>query len=441
MHGDVVRPVERRGSGPPAEHIGICRSPAIRDRIGCLKIPAAASQATLDLDSAGPGLVAAVPVMASVFLAFLMIGMALPVLPLHVHDVLGFGPFVVGLVAGGQFLAALASRFWAGRLTDTRGPKRGMTFGLAAGALGGAFYLGSLAFLAAPGWSIALLLLGRTLLGGAESLIITSGMLWGLGLVAPQRSAKVIAWVGMSMFAAMAVGAPMGSAIYAHFAFLGIALASTAIPLAALAIITPLRPLIPASAPKGAIAAVLSAVMLPGLGFALSGITFGAMTAFLTLYFAAEGWTHGALAFTIFAVALIAARIFGGHLPDRFGGARVALACLFAQAAGLLVIAVAPSGIIAMAGTAFAGAGFSLVFPSLGLEAVRRAPSDNRGLAMGTYNAFLDLTLGLGSPALGYLGGQAGLGSVFLASAVAAALAIPITMRLLLSPHNDAQAG
>lgn len=389
--------------------------------------------------SRAAGLRPAAPIMAGVFLSFLMIGMALPVLPLYVHDVLGFGPFVVGLVAGGQFLASLISRFWAGRLTDTRGPKRAMVMGLAAGTIGGGCYVASLLFLSRPIWSVAVLLAGRTLLGGAESLIITSGMLWGLGLVAPERSAKVIAWVGMSMFAALAVGAPMGSALYAHFAFLGIAIASTAIPLAALAIISPLRPLLPPHAPKGRISAVFSAVLLPGLGFALSGITFGAITAFLTLYFAVQHWSHGALAFTVFAVALIAARIVGGHLPDRFGGARVALICLFAQAAGLCVIALAPSGPIAMAGAAFAGAGFSLVFPSLGLEAVQRAPANSRGLAMGTYNAFLDLTLGLGSPALGYLAGHAGLGAVFMASAIAAILAVPISIRLI-SAHPRARA-
>ncbi|WP_207791730.1 arabinose transporter [Sandaracinobacteroides hominis] len=377
------------------------------------------------------GLAPAVSVMAAVFLAFLMIGMAMPVLPLHVHDVLGFGPFVVGLVAGGQFLASLLSRLWAGRLTDTRGPKRAMILGLIAGALGGGCYLASLVFLATPVWSVALLLVGRTLLGGAESLIITSGMLWGLALVAADRSAKVIAWVGMAMFAAMAVGAPIGSAIYEHFAFAGIAVASTIIPLAALTVIMPLRALIPATAPKGNVRTVLSAVLLPGLGFALSGVTFGSMTAFLTLYFSVEGWAHGALAFSLFAVALIVARIVGGHLPDRHGGARVAGICLFGQAAGLLVIATAPSATVAMLGAVIAGAGFSLVFPSLGLEAVRRAPAANRGMAMGLYNAFLDLTLGLGSPALGLLAGQAGLGSVFLASAVAAIVAVPIAWRLL----------
>jgi len=50
---------------------------------------------------------------------------------------------------------------------------------------------------------------------------------------------------------------------------------------------------------------------------------------------------------------------------------------------------------------------------------------------MGTYNAFLDLTLGIGSPALGWLASHAGLGSVFVASAIAAILAIPIAIALL----------
>jgi hypothetical protein len=54
------------------------------------------------------------PIMASVFLGFIVIGAAMPVLPLHVHQGLGLGPFIVGLVAGSQFAASLISRPWAG---------------------------------------------------------------------------------------------------------------------------------------------------------------------------------------------------------------------------------------------------------------------------------------------------------------------------------------
>jgi hypothetical protein len=47
------------------------------------------------------------PIMASVFVAFVVIGVAIPVLPLHVHQGLGLGTFLVGLVAGSQFAAAI----------------------------------------------------------------------------------------------------------------------------------------------------------------------------------------------------------------------------------------------------------------------------------------------------------------------------------------------
>jgi MFS family permease len=77
---------------------------------------------------------------------------------------------------------------------------------------------------------------------------------------------------------------------------------------------------------------------------------------------------------TPFAVALIATRIVAGHLPNRFGGARVALYCLCIQAVELALIGTAGAAWVAIVGAAIAGAGFSLVFPSLGLEAVRRVP-------------------------------------------------------------------
>lgn len=347
-------------------------------------------------------------------------------------------------VRGVAHLAALISRLWAGRVTDTRGPKRAVLLGLAAAVAGGACYLLSLLLARTPGLSVGVLLAGRTLVGGAESLIITGGMLWALGRAAPERSAQVIAWVGMAMFAAMATGAPIGSLVYGDSGFLGVALASTLVPLVAIGLIVPVPALAPVASARAPITAVLGAVLLPGLGFALSGITFGAVTAFLTLYFALEGWEGGALAFAAFAFALIAARILAGHLPDRFGGARVALYSLVVQALGLAMMGLAGGAWTATLGAAVAGAGFSLVFPGLGLEAVRRVPPANRGIAMGVYNAFLDLTLGLGSPLLGLLASHTGVASVFDASALAALLAIPITLRLMagasrpIAWHRDA---
>src|SRR5262245_691351 len=60
------------------------------------------------------GPAALLPIMAVVSLAFLVIGLALPVLPLHVHQGLGLGTFVVGLITGSQFAASVLSRVWSG---------------------------------------------------------------------------------------------------------------------------------------------------------------------------------------------------------------------------------------------------------------------------------------------------------------------------------------
>jgi predicted MFS family arabinose efflux permease len=91
---------------------------------------------------------------------------------------------------------------------------------------------------------------------------------------------------------------------------------------------------------------------------------------------------------------------------------------VFIEAAGLALIWFASNPALAAIGAALAGFGYSLVYPGLGVEAVKRAPPQSRGLAMGAYTVFLDVALGFGSPALGLLAGWAGVGSVFLASAI-----------------------
>jgi MFS family permease len=136
---------------------------------------------------------ALIPIMAVVLIALLMIGLALPVLPLHVHQSLGFGAFIVGLVTGSQFGASLLSRVWAGHYADRRGPKRAVVVGLLTAIAAGLVYTRSLRFTSVPLVSVTVLLLGRALLGSAESFIITGAVSWGLALVGAENAGRVIA--------------------------------------------------------------------------------------------------------------------------------------------------------------------------------------------------------------------------------------------------------
>jgi predicted MFS family arabinose efflux permease len=251
-----------------------------------------------------------------------------------------------------------------------------------------------------------------------------------LDIVSPQDTGRVIAWVGAAMFAAFALGAPVGAALYSAHGFGTIALATTLAPLATLLLVAPLAPVAPLPRARAGFMRVLGAVWLPGVGSALSTVGFGAITAFVTLLFAGRGWSHGWLPYTTFAGVFILARLALGHLPDRMGGARVALVCVLIEVAGQALIWLAPSAGLALLGAGLTGFGYSLVYPGFGVEAVLRVPAESRGLAMGAYTVFLDLALGVGSPILGLIAGGAGLSAVFFAGALAALCSVPIALRL-----------
>jgi MFS family permease len=384
-----------------------------------------------------PPVTTLLPIMAVVLIAFLVIGLALPVLPLQVHQGLGLSAFVVGLVTGSQFAASLMSRVWSGQYADSRGAKRAVVAGLATAVVGGLLYLSSLRFVSVPWASVTILLLGRALLGVAESFIITGAVTWGLALVGPQNAGRVIAWIGMAMFAALAFGAPLGTALYVVGGFAAVAVATILVPLATMLIVAPLRPVPPQRGARPRLMTVAGAIWMPGLGAALSSIGFGAIIAFSSLLSAERGWSPIWLTFSAFAASLVIARLILGHLPDTLGGARVALVCVLIEAAGLALMWLAPGRDLAAAGAALTGFGYSLVYPGLGVEAVRRAPPQSRGLAMGAYTACLDVALGFGSPALGLIASQAGLSSVFLASALTVLCSAAIAIRLLFPASTE----
>jgi MFS family permease len=220
------------------------------------------------------------------------------------------------------------------------------------------------------------------------------------------------------MFVALAGGAPLGVALYNRGGFAAIAVATVLAPLATLAFIAPLQAVAGERKVRAGMLSIVGKIWLPGLGAALSSVGFGVIVSFGSLLFAQNGWTPVWLAFTSYAVALIVARLLFGHLPDRAGGARVALICVLIETAGLALIGLASSTIPAAIGSALIGFGYALVFPGLGVEAVRRTPAESRGLAMGAYTACLDLALGITGPALGLIAANAGLSAAFLVSAV-----------------------
>ena len=363
------------------------------------------------------------------FANYLTIGLPLAVLPSYVHGNLGFSAFWAGVVISMQYFATLLSRPYAGRYADLLGAKRVVLMGLSGCFLSGVFYLLALWKMESPVMSLALLCIGRLVLGIGQSFAGTGSTLWGIGRVGSLHIGKVISWSGVMTYGAMAVGAPLGVWIF-HLGGLGLlAAVIMAVALAALLLalskegvqrkssnVIPFRQVLGKILPYGVI-----------LGLATSG--FGVIATFITLFYEAKSWSGGAFALTLFSSAFVAMRLLFPNVINRFGGQKVALICFLFEALGLLLVWVAPEPLLALTGAILTGAGFSLVFPALGVVAVKRLPQENQGSALATYTAFMDLSLGITGPLAGLLIAHAGISSIYLAAAFAVILSAALILR------------
>ena len=153
-------------------------------------------------------------IIAALFCGYLAVGLPLSVLPLFIHGRLGFSNLAVGLVIGIQFLATVVTRGYAGRVTDARGGKRSALQGAAVSGFAGLLYLIA-AMPALPAqFSLAIIILGRLAAGCGESQFVTGCVSWSIASVGPKRAGMSMSWTGIAMFAALAIGAPVGMALF-----------------------------------------------------------------------------------------------------------------------------------------------------------------------------------------------------------------------------------
>ena len=369
------------------------------------------------------------------FIGYLNIGIPLAVLPGYVHNDLGFSTVIAGLVISVQYLATLLSRPTASRIIDNLGSKKAVMYGLAGCGLAGCGLSGvfmlACAFLTHLPWlSLACLLVGRLVLGSAESLVGSGSIGWGIGRVGAENTAKVISWNGIASYGALAIGAPLGVLMVKQLGLWSMGVSIILLCMLGLLLAWPKRAAPIVSGVRLPFMRVLGKVFPHGSGLALGSIGFGTIATFITLYYASRGWPNAALTLSLFGASFISARLLFGNLINRIGGFRVAIACLLVETFGLLMLWLAPSAELALAGAALSGFGFSLVFPALGVEAVNQVSAANRGAAVGAYSLFIDLSLGITGPLVGAVASGFGFASMFLFAAAASCCGLVLSLYL-----------
>ena len=324
------------------------------------------------------------------------------------------------------------SRPHAGRYTDIWGPKKVVSLGIICCLLSGLFTLLAVLLQSAPPLAVAALLVGRIFLGVGESFTATGATLWGIKTVGAIHTSRVISWNGVATYVAMAVGAPLGVMLNGYFGISGFA---AVVVLAAAVGLLYARTRQDVSVSAGIRApfhVVVRKIWPYGMGLALGTVGFGVIATFITLYFSAHGWQGAAFTLSLFSIGFICIRLILGNTITRYGGVPVSLICFAIECLGLLIIWYASSAWIAGIGAFLTGSGFSLIFPALGVEAVKQVEEQNQGTALGTYSAFLDLALGLTGPLAGWVAGYYELETIYLLAAAVVALAFILVLRIYL---------
>lgn len=365
-----------------------------------------------------------------IFICYFTIGLQLAVVPGFVHLQLGYNPMVAGLAISAQYVATLLSRPIAGRMGDSVGAKHTTCSGLLVCATSGLFFLLSAWLKDDPLASFCVLLLSRLILGFGESWVATGATIWGIGRMGTAYTAQVISWSGIASYGALAAGAPFGVWLENNVNVGAIGVVSVVAALGAFLWASAIRS-IPIQAGEGlAFRQVLGKVFPYGLSLTLGGMGFGTIASFITLYYASRHWQNAGLSLSLFGISFVAARLLFANTINKWGGYRVAIVSLAFECSGLILLWLASVPAAAQAGAALAGFGFSLVFPALGVEAVRNVPTHDRGTALGVYTAFVDLSLGISGPIAGIIVLALGYPPIFLFAAAMAGSSMAILIML-----------
>jgi MFS family permease len=365
------------------------------------------------------------PVFGGIFFSLLGIGASLATVPFFVLRHLHGGNVEAGAAVAALSVAVVIARPVAGRLGDRHGYKPVMLAGTAICIAAGLGYYGA--------HSIGALIAVRILHGAGEGTVYTGGAAWLVSLCPAERRGRVVGLYGICMWLGITLGTVAGTvamqvAGYSYvWGFCAIAAVAGLCSVAGKK--APPRPAV--RGPGGAI--LPAAAVVPGLSVSFSALGYAALAAFVSLHMLAHGVSNGIAGFDAFGFTYIGVRLFIGNVPDRLGPRRVAFWSAIVEAAGLIIVAVATNLVTVIIGGLVIGAGLSLLFPSLALIVINRAPDSQRGAALGAFTSFWDLGIAVGAPLAGLIASLTNYTDIYFVMAAcavgSAVLAAPQVLR------------
>jgi MFS family permease len=385
------------------------------------------------------------PLYGGIFFSLLGIGASLATVPFFVLRRLHGGNVAAGAAVAALSVAVVVARPTAGRLADRHGYKVVMLCGTVICVLAGLGYY--------TANSLGVLLAIRLLHGAGEGTVYTAGAAWLVSLCPANRRGRVVGLYGICMWLGITLGTVAGTVAMRVWGFPAVWGFCAVAALAGFASVAgkqaPPRP----QTGGGGGSLLPRAAVMPGLSVSLAALGYAALAAFVSLHMLARGVSNGIAAFDAFGFTYIGVRLFIGNVPDRLGPRLVAFWSAIVEAAGLVIVALATSLVTVVIGGLVIGAGLSLLFPSLALLVINRAPDAQRGAALGAFTSFWDVGIAVGAPVSGLIASLTNYADIYYVMAVCAVgsalLAAPELVRrrhpaaepLAVAPEQDSPAG
>ena len=376
---------------------------------------------------------------AANFLFFFSFYLLLPVLPFFIMEKYQAGNAVIGTVISCYTLATLVVRPFSGYMMDTF--KRKPLYLLALSIFTAVF----VGYLFAA--TITILIIVRIVHGLAFGLTSVGGNTLVIDVVPSEHRGEGIGYYGVANNIAMAVGPMTGLFVYEHFSFnaifMGCMACSLLAALFASRIQTKVRP--PVKRPPISLDRfILIKGLLAGISFTLLAFAYGQISNYIALYAKEMGLTiSSGLFFTVYAVGLIASRLFAGKMVDKGKVTQT-----IALGLGIVVLAMFGLGMchhcnaLGTSYTAAAfllialccGLGFGAAFPSFNALFINLGTNAQRGTATSTYLTTWDLGLGIGIFSGGMLAEHFSFSSAYLVASASVLISL-VFFVIVVTPH------
>ncbi len=320
-------------------------------------------------------------------------------MPMYIINIGGSGS-TVGLAAGVYMIVAVVTRPFLGAYIDNHGCKKIALAGIALFCFGNFLYMLS--------QSVAAVLLLRALQGAAWGAVKAAAFTMAAEFAPEQRQGEALGYFSLTTPIGMAVGPVITEFIFHRagyittFAFLGI------LPLSALILtffLKEIKQTEKSLTKEGETQKIRISrpVIFPSFMALLVAFSYGTVVTFLPVLGQTRGITNVGLFFTVYGIVLVCTRPFAGKAIDRLGYLLTVGASMVLVSLSLVVVAFSPGIRSLLLGSVLLGFGMTVSYPSLMKLVVILSSPEERGRAMATFTAFLDLGIGIGSTGFGFL--------------------------------------